>query len=59
MAKATIPQYRAPATRPLLKRNDPKTTGFTVDTPVPYRLADLISADRRAHGQAREPLARA
>ena len=27
----------------VLKRNDPKTTGFTVDTPVPYRLADLVA----------------
>ena len=46
----------APATAPLLKRNDPKTTGYTVDTPVPYRLADLVAPDRRAHGQAGEPL---
>ena len=27
----------------MLKRNDPKTTGYTVDTPVPYRLADLVA----------------
>ena len=33
-----------------------KTSGFTVDTPVPYRLDDLDHADRRAHGQARKPL---
>jgi uncharacterized protein len=26
-----------------LKRADPKQIGFTVDTPVPYRLVDLIS----------------
>ena len=26
-----------------LKRIDPKTVGYTVDTPVPYRLVDLIS----------------
>ncbi|MCD0419540.1 DUF87 domain-containing protein [Rubrivivax sp. JA1024] len=26
-----------------LKRVDPKTIGYTVDTPVPYRLVDLIS----------------
>ena len=25
-----------------LRRNDPKGTGFTVDTPVPYRLEELI-----------------
>ena len=32
--------------------------GYGVDTPVPYRIEDLITRDRRAHGQAREPLAR-
>ena len=26
-----------------MKRVDPKTVGYTVDTPVPYRLVDLIS----------------
>ncbi|HZP18870.1 MAG TPA: DUF87 domain-containing protein [Bauldia sp.] len=25
-----------------IKRSDPKSTGFTVDTPVPYRLEDLL-----------------
>ncbi len=25
------------------KKGEPRSTGFTVDTPVPYRLADLIS----------------
>jgi uncharacterized protein len=35
-------QYRS-GDRPVLKRNDPKTTGYTGDTPVPYRLADLIA----------------
>ena len=29
-------------------------TKFTVDTPVPYRISDLIADHRRAHGQARE-----
>src|SRR6516225_6509054 len=29
--------------RPGLKRVDPKQVGYTVDTPVPYRLVDLIS----------------
>jgi uncharacterized protein len=28
--------------RPSLRRNDPKGTGYTIDTPVPYRLEDLI-----------------
>ena len=30
-------------TAPTLKQSDPKTTGYTVDTPVPYRLADLVA----------------
>jgi DNA helicase HerA-like ATPase len=35
-------QYRT-GDRPMLKRTDPKTTGYTGDTPVPYRLADLVA----------------
>jgi DNA helicase HerA-like ATPase len=42
LAKATYTQYRS-ADRLAVKRFDPKTIGFTVDTPVPYRLADLLS----------------
>ena len=40
-AKATYTQYRS-ADRLAVKRFDPKTIGYTVDTPVPYRLADLL-----------------
>ena len=29
--------------RSAIKKNDPKYTGFTADTPVPYRLADLVA----------------
>ncbi len=43
VAKATYTQYRANADRLALKRFDPKSIGFTVDTPVPYRLADLLA----------------
>ncbi len=43
LAKATYTQYRS-ADRVTVKRFDPKTIGYTVDTPVPYRLADLLSA---------------
>ena len=25
-----------------IRKNDPRSTGFTTDTPVPYRLADLV-----------------
>src|SRR5579871_1084095 len=42
LAKATYTQYRS-GDRLLTKRFDPKTIGYTVDTPVPYRLADLLS----------------
>jgi DNA helicase HerA-like ATPase len=42
LAKATYTQYRT-ADRLIVKRFDPKTIGYTVDTPVPYRLADLLN----------------
>lgn len=41
-AKAMYTQYQA-SDRVGLKRSDPKTVGYTVDTPVPYRLVDMIS----------------
>jgi DNA helicase HerA-like ATPase len=42
MAKGIYTQYQQ-ADRIGLKRVDPKSVGYTVDTPVPYRLVDLIS----------------
>jgi DNA helicase HerA-like ATPase len=42
IAKAGYLQYRTGGDRPGLKRIDPRSAGFTADTPVPYRLADLI-----------------
>jgi DNA helicase HerA-like ATPase len=44
LAKGGYTQYRGGSSSELrtLKKSDPKTTGFTADTPVPYRLADLI-----------------
>lgn len=42
LAKATYTQYQS-SDRVGLKRIDPKSVGFTPDTPVPYRLVDLIS----------------
>ena len=42
MAKGIYTQYQN-ADRIGLKRIDPKSIGYTVDTPVPYRLVDLIS----------------
>ena len=51
---SAIPRRRP--TVQLAKKRDPRDAGYTADTPVPYRIEDLIDADRRAHGQAREPL---
>jgi DNA helicase HerA-like ATPase len=42
MAKGLYTQYQN-SDRLGLKRPDPKSGGYTVDTPVPYRLSDLIS----------------
>ena len=42
MAKAMYTQYQN-SDRIGLKRLDAKTVGYTPDTPVPYRLVDLIS----------------
>ena len=42
MAKGLYTQYQN-SDRLGLKRMDPKSGGYTVDTPVPYRLVDLIS----------------
>jgi uncharacterized protein len=44
VAKGNYTQYKGgSADRLTLKKNDPKSTGYTVDTPVPYRLADLVA----------------
>ncbi|MGJ4950144.1 ATP-binding protein [Bradyrhizobium sp. HKCCYLS20291] len=42
LAKGIYTQYQN-SERIGLKRIDPKTVGYTVDTPVPYRLVDLIN----------------
>ncbi len=43
LAKAAYLQYRAGPASPLTKRRDPRDVGFTADTPVPYRIEDLIT----------------
>ena len=43
LAKGSYTQYRGSANRLAAKIADPRNSGFTVETPVPYRLADLIS----------------
>src|SRR5512134_2064496 len=42
LAKGVYTQYQN-ADRIGLKRIDPRQVGFTLDTPVPYRLQDLVS----------------
>jgi DNA helicase HerA-like ATPase len=42
LAKAGYTQYRAGSERTAIKKVDPKNVGYTVDTPIPYRLADLL-----------------
>jgi uncharacterized protein len=41
-AKSTYQQVRGPSERASVRRSD-KPTGYTVDTPVPYRVADLCA----------------
>jgi len=43
LAKSNYTQSYRAGDRPVLKRADPKTTGYTGDTPVPYRLVDLVA----------------
>jgi DNA helicase HerA-like ATPase len=42
IAKGMYLQHKAAADRVALRRSDLRNTGFTVDTPVPYLLQDLI-----------------
>jgi DNA helicase HerA-like ATPase len=41
-AKRMFASNRAAGDRASIRKDDPKGRGFTVDTPVPYRLADLV-----------------
>ena len=43
LAKSAYLQYRVNTERALTKRRDPRDSGFTADTPVPYRIEDLIN----------------
>jgi DNA helicase HerA-like ATPase len=43
IAKTAYLQYKTVSDRFGLKKNDPKRSGYTVDTPVPYLLQDLLS----------------
>jgi len=43
LAKSAYLQYRVNNERALAKKRDPRDAGFTADTPVPYRIEDLIN----------------
>jgi DNA helicase HerA-like ATPase len=43
-AKAAYLQAKSSSERTLVKRKDPRSAGYGVDTPVPYRIEDLIAA---------------
>jgi len=43
MAKAAYLQYRPGADRQISKKRESRDSGFTADTPVPYRIEDLIN----------------
>jgi DNA helicase HerA-like ATPase len=42
LAKGNLSHSRGAADRPSIRKHNPKSTGYTIDTPVPYRLDDLI-----------------
>jgi len=43
IAKSTYLQYKSGSDRLSSKKGNPKATGYTVDTPVPYLLQDLLT----------------
>ena len=43
LAKSAYNQYRPSADRTVLRKTEARVAGYTVDTPVPYRLADLVT----------------
>jgi DNA helicase HerA-like ATPase len=43
IARGMYPLHKASADRPVLRKTDAKNAGYTVDTPAPYLLQDLIA----------------
>jgi uncharacterized protein DUF87 len=43
LAKAAYTQYRAATDRPSTRKVDTRSLTYSVDNPVPYRMADLVS----------------
>jgi DNA helicase HerA-like ATPase len=51
LAKAAYVQLRASSDRSLVKRRDPRSLGYGADTPVPYRIEDLITVIDESMGK--------
>src|SRR5204863_3345909 len=43
LAKANYGQYKGGNDRQLVKKKDARSSGYGVDTPVPYRMEDLVA----------------
>ena len=43
LAKSAYRQYRAGADRAIAKKKETRSVGYTADTPVPFRIEDLIN----------------
>ena len=54
IAKSLYSQYKL-ADRAIRRKGEPRSSGYTVDTPVPYTIQGPRGPDRRAHGPPREP----
>jgi len=42
IAKNTYAQNRRPTDSPIIRRTDSRNVAFTIDTPVPFRITDLV-----------------
>jgi DNA helicase HerA-like ATPase len=42
LAKGNLSHSRGPSDRPSIRKLNPRSTGYTLDTPVPYRLDELL-----------------
>jgi len=58
LAKSKYVQYREANDRQVARRTSGKSTGFTVDTPVPYLLQDLVALIDERMGRLENRVAR-
>jgi uncharacterized protein len=54
IAKSTYAQYRGAGEQSVIRRAEARNSGFTVDTPVPYRLVDLVALIDERMGKLEE-----